>query len=366
MFVPSDLKAQTAPRKMKRLARAMDQHRSAATTWSVVAPFFRPGASNRWIDDSVADPRFKFNKVPLGRFPDDWHSRVNRATGALKWLDYWAQAGRAFPASGLITVFPQPALVTAAHKLLRRNNVPLIAWCFNLGQYPYGLKRIAARTALRGVDRFVVHSRAEIDLVSEFLDVPPERVEFVPLQRAPIPITAAEDQESPFVVAMGSANRDYATLLRAAQISGLPCKVVASPRSIEGLSIPPNVSVEHGLSPSECHAVTQRSRFSVVPLLDASIASGQVTVIEAMRMNKPVIATKSIGTVDYISDGLSGRLVSPHDPEELAAAMLQLWDDRELRAKYTREAADFAATSLSDEAASSALARIMVELENNR
>jgi glycosyltransferase involved in cell wall biosynthesis len=104
----------------------------------------------------------------------------------------------------------------------------------------------------------------------------------------------------------------------------------------------------------------------VVPLLDPAIASGQVTVVESMRMNKPVIATQSIGTTDYISHGRSGTLVPPSDAEALATAMLKLWDDAELRRTYTRNAAEFAATSLSDEAAASALARIMVELERER
>jgi glycosyltransferase involved in cell wall biosynthesis len=256
--------------------------------------------------------------------------------------------------------------MVALQKRLRRSDVPLLAWCFNVGQFPHGLKRKASRVALKKVDRFVVHSTGEISKVSEFLDVPPSKVEFVPLQRAPIALHAAEDTKSPFVVAMGSANRDYETFFRAAELSGLRCRVVASRRSLEGLRIPPNVSIESGLGASECHAIVQQSRFSVIPILDPTIASGQVTVNESMRMNKPVIATQSIGTTDYIRNGETGVLIRPHDPEALAEAMLQLWDDRVLREKYARNAADFAATVLSDEAAAESLARIISELEAQR
>jgi glycosyltransferase involved in cell wall biosynthesis len=344
----------------------MEVRSESRRSWSVVAPFFKADGSNRWIDDLVTDGSWIFRKVPLTSARDDWHSRSSRATGVTKWLQYWDQSRRAFPASGVITLFPQAALMIGVQKSLRRLDVPVVAWCFNLGDYPDGLKRAAARAALKSVDRFVVHSTGEVRRVSEFLGIPARKVEFVPLQRAPIPIEADEDVASPFVVAMGSANRDYRTFFKAAEISGLPCKVVSSPRSVDGLRIPANVSVESGLTASECHRVVQRSRFSVVPLLDPGIASGQVTVIESMRMNRPVVATRSIGTSDYIQDGQSGALVVPHDPEGLATAMLQLWDDAALRQRYARKAAEFAETTLSDGAAARALARIMSQLELER
>jgi glycosyltransferase involved in cell wall biosynthesis len=297
---------------------------------------------------------------------DDWHSRARRATGAEKWLQYWNQAGRAFPASGLITVFPQPALVTAVQKRLRGQDIPLIAWCFNLGVHPDGLKKLATGAALKSVDRFVVHSTGEIAKVSAFLDVSPAKIEFVPLQRASIPVEATEEVKSPFVIAMGSANRDYDTFFKAAEISRLPCRVVASPRSMRGLRVPANVAVESGLSPAECHRMVQQSRFSVVPISDPEIASGQVTVIESMRMGRAVIATDSIGTVDYIHSGRSGMLVPPRDAEALAQAMQELWDDAALRKRLADSASSFADDSLSDVAAGRALARIMAELERER
>lgn len=338
---------------------------NSSKRWSIVAPFFSTHGVNRWIDDFVTDRSWDFQKIPFVA-SDDWHLRTNRATGMSKWLQYWSQSRRAFPAAGVITLFPQPAVTTSLRKTLLRTDVPLLAWCFNLGQYPHGLKRVTARTALRSVNRFVVHSTGEIDRVSEFLDIPRRKVEFVPLQRAPIPSEASEDLRSPFVAALGSANRDYRTFFQAAELAGLPCKVVASPRALMGLRVPENVSVEFGLSSSECHRIVQRSRFSVVPLLDKDVAAGQVTVVESMRMNKPVIATESIGTVDYIEQGRTGVLLPACDPKALATAMVQLWEDLEQREQYARNAAAFAESSLSDEAASRALTRILRELELER
>lgn len=338
---------------------------SARQPWSVVAPFFRTGESNEWIDDHVADKRWSFRKVSRGGSRDDWHGRSRRATGLSTWNEYWNQCRSAFPAAGVITLFPQLALTAAVQKTLSRRETPLLAWCFNLGEFPGGWKRTAARAALKSVNRFVVHSTAEVERVSDFLGLGPGKVEFVPLQRAPIPTRADEDVKSPFIVSMGSANRDYATFFKAAEISRLPCRVVAPPRSIAGLRVPTNLTVESGLGVSECQLLVQQSRFSVVPLLNPEIASGQVTVIESMRMNRAVIATNSIGTRDYIRNGSTGALVPPHDPEALAAAMLDLWDHKAIRMSYARNAAQYAEESLSDEAAARALIRIMDEIERS-
>jgi hypothetical protein len=333
--------------------------------WSIVAPFFVSSGTSGWIDDHMGAVPWTFRKVPRA-IGENWHMRSKATTGTTTWAKYWTQSKRAFPAAGVITVFPQLALTASVQKGLFRHDVPLIAWCFNLGRFPGGWKRAVARTALRNVDRFVVHSTGEIEKVSTFLDLEPAKVQFVPLQRAPIPVQFTEDLATPFLISMGSANRDYATFLQAAEMSGLPCKIVASPRSIEGLHIPPNVSLITGLTHSECHALVQKSRFSVVPLLDREIASGQVTVVESMRMGRAVIATENIGTTDYVRSGWNGTIVPPHDPQALASAMLELWDDQALREQYVQRAIDFADDTLSDAAAARALASIMAEVESER
>jgi len=340
--------------------------------WSVAAPFFKAAnlGQSRWIADFVAGEQHQFRKiaVPGAAVGPSWHDRARRTTPLKTWRGYWQTARAALEgAEGVITVFP-PLAVTAAlqRKLRRRTDVPIVAWCFNLGKLVGGLKQKAARFALRDVEIFVVHSSGEVPLIANYLGVPQERVRFVPLQRAPIAIVAEEDREAPFIVSMGSANRDYATLVEAARITGLPVTIVASPRSMEGLSLPENVSILSGLSGAECRVLAQRARFSVVPLANVAAASGQVTVIEAQRMARAVIATRSIGTVDYIDDGVTGILVPPGDAQALAAQMQALWQDQATRARIAENGAGFADRHLSDEAAGRALGEILDELSARR
>jgi colanic acid/amylovoran biosynthesis glycosyltransferase len=64
----------------------------------------------------------------------------------------------------------------------------------------------------------------------------------------------------------------------------------------------------------------------------ASFAEGvPVVLIEAMAMEIPCVATRITGIPELIEDGVSGLLVTPADPAELASAIGRLMDDGKLR-----------------------------------
>src|SRR4029077_13203104 len=116
----------------------------------------------------------------------------------------------------------------------------------------------------------------------------------------------------------------------------------------------------------ECRTLAQRARVNVIPVLNEDTASGQVTLVEAMRMGRAVVATRCIGSEDYVEDEISGLLVAPRSVEELERALRRTWDDAALRRHLGAGAARFAAEHCSDEAAGRALARILGEVEDAR
>ena len=61
-----------------------------------------------------------------------------------------------------------------------------------------------------------------------------------------------------------------------------------------------------------------------------------------MAIGKPVVATETVGTVDYIESGETGLLVPPGDAEALAMAMDRLHRDPELRARFSKGGLEFA------------------------
>jgi glycosyltransferase involved in cell wall biosynthesis len=56
-------------------------------------------------------------------------------------------------------------------------------------------------------------------------------------------------------------------------------------------------------------------------------------IVEAMAMAKPVVATRAGGPVEILTEGETGFLIPPDDPELLANRLIQLLGDAQLRGK---------------------------------
>jgi glycosyltransferase involved in cell wall biosynthesis len=63
--------------------------------------------------------------------------------------------------------------------------------------------------------------------------------------------------------------------------------------------------------------------FDVAVLPSYREAQG-LTILEAMAMSRPVVASNVGGIPEMIEDGVTGLLVPPHDPPALAAAIVRL------------------------------------------
>jgi glycosyltransferase involved in cell wall biosynthesis len=77
----------------------------------------------------------------------------------------------------------------------------------------------------------------------------------------------------------------------------------------------------------------QRTALVVLPYTSAT-QSG--VVMTACAFHKPIITTHVGGLSEVVSDGVTGRLVSPHDPVALAKAIIDLLRDSGLRAQMAR------------------------------
>ena len=84
------------------------------------------------------------------------------------------------------------------------------------------------------------------------------------------------------------------------------------------------------------------------------------TVIEALGVGTPVVATRVGGVPEIVSDGGNGLLVEPGDAVGLAATLARVLDDGELRARLAAAAASSVAT-LRPEQVYSRLERILAK-----
>jgi glycosyltransferase involved in cell wall biosynthesis len=74
-------------------------------------------------------------------------------------------------------------------------------------------------------------------------------------------------------------------------------------------------------------AVTAALDVAVLPSYREALG---LTVLEAMALSRPVVASNVGGIPEMIEDGVTGLLVPPHDPVALAAAIIRLLRDHPL------------------------------------
>jgi hypothetical protein len=320
------------------------------------------GHTEPWLTPFVRDTAQHFEIVGHA-YGEGWHSWRTRRTPLREWGDrfHHARKGLAHAGNegGLITQFPQLTAAAGMLKRLQHQNNPIVAYHFNLGSLYVGPARQAARYALSAVDRFIVHAQQERALYARWLKLPEARFTFVPLQLPWVAQPAPEDEDQPFILAMGSAQRDYPTLLAALERLKLPTVLVAAPRLLEGLTLPPHVEARSGLSRDQCEMLTQRARLCAITLRHSQTAAGQITLVNAMRFGRPVVATRCIGTEDYIDHGRTGMLVEGASVAAWQHHLAMLWHDHARRRRIAAMAHNFAREQLSDQAAGRHLQTIL-------
>jgi glycosyltransferase involved in cell wall biosynthesis len=331
--------------------------------WIVLSPFTRK-EDPEWIFEYIPDSEHSVKAVPATYY----HDRSRQNSSGKDWLDYLLHGVKGFFKSysgtsrtGIITAFPQLALVVALlKKLTRRSNLPLIAWCFNLARPYDGIKGVVASFCLSSVDVFVVHSREEIKIYSKWLNLPESKFVFVHLSaEKPKGLTWEESEAHPYIVSLGTANRDYALLVAAVKKLGYKTIIVAGKYATDKLVAPDCVSFMSNLTLEECHEMAVHARINIIPISDVTSPSGQVTVIESMMMGIPLVATECAGTSDYIENHTDGLLVKPSCVDSMVNAIEYLWKNRELREKFSNNAKISSIDKFSFKAASRELLKIM-------
>jgi glycosyltransferase involved in cell wall biosynthesis len=134
----------------------------------------------------------------------------------------------------------------------------------------------------------------------------------------------------PYIFSAGLEMRDYDTLIAA--VKDLPIKVIigaGSPWSkfrfdVENPGVlPENIQVSM-FNSVQMRELYRSASMVVVPVKPTMRACGISVVLEAWAMVRPIIASKTMGLIDYIQDGETGLFVEPGNVEDLRSRILQL------------------------------------------
>lgn len=191
------------------------------------------------------------------------------------------------------------------------------------GNLGWRMKHWLLRLVIRRSLGILTNSSAEVDSIRARYNLPPERLRYVPMHtNIDAPALCATDDG--YLLAAGRTLRDYATLFRAAGDLQRELRVICGEGDLTGLELPRQVRVLAEIDRSAYLEQMRRCSLVIVPLRPAERVTGQVVVLEAMALGKPVIATRAPGTVDLIQDGQTGLLVEPGDAMGLARAIHDL------------------------------------------
>lgn len=225
--------------------------------------------------------------------------------------------------------FPYAVLRTLAGQ----RTPPLIILAFNLRgvlRHFLGL----ARFGLRSVSRLVVFTPTEVEQYRRLLSLPSEAICYCPhgwydplrsYRPGHAPSSNAGFHAGEFVLASGRSYRDYGTLARAVEGTGVNVKVSGRPFNLSGIRLPSNVEVAGWLGYPELQDHLHACRFYVVPLQPIAHAGGDSSVLHAMGFGKAVVATRAPSTETYVRHGVTGLLVEPRDVDGMRRAILHLW-----------------------------------------
>jgi len=87
------------------------------------------------------------------------------------------------------------------------------------------------------------------------------------------------------------------------------------------------------LSPQEVSALLDDADLLVLPTLREGFPSA---LLEGMAAGLPIVTTPVGGIPDHLRDGIHARFVQPRSPDALAAALVEVLEDADLRARMSQ------------------------------
>jgi glycosyltransferase involved in cell wall biosynthesis len=204
-----------------------------------------------------------------------------------------------------------------------------------------GAKRVLTRLGTRGVDKFAVWARHEVQDYSRYFKLPQHKFVFIPFHTTTEGYTF-EIKTGDYIFSGGDGDRDYSTLIEA--VKGFNIKVfIAARKAIPAYSKEehPNIMVR-SVTPGEFRNHMAGSKIVVVPMKSGLLHSGgQQTYLNAMAMGKPVIVC-SPAAGDYIEHWKTGVVLLHSDVNGLREAIVRLIRDSNLASEMGKAAKDCA------------------------
>jgi glycosyltransferase involved in cell wall biosynthesis len=277
------------------------------------------------IDTSVRAPRsqldIKYRKLgPFGRLA--WSARELPAP--------WEFGDADVACSFWVRFFPLAARLRGRPAVVAFN----ISVCTDYLRSSAPRRRLQ-QAALRSSASVVCFASAQRERLLELYRLDPERVHMVPFavdERFFRPLKPPGDG---YVLAVGKdVARDYATFGRAVENLDARAIIVGGEACLQGVKLPGNVEARTKVPYRELRALYEGAGCVVIATRRdgypfGADCSGQTTLLEALAMGRPVVASERATLSDYVTDR-TALMVPPEDPSALRSGIERALSDRRL------------------------------------
>ena len=171
----------------------------------------------------------------------------------------------------------------------------------------------------------IVFSRSEVEYYAGLFPKAAHKFRYIPLGIADMSDIAT--RRGDYIFTAGVSNRDYDFLFEALGGTDYRVRIAC-----------PGVRVPHGVTNIEmledCYGDRMLHELAgcravVIPLKDRNISSGQLMLLQAMQMGKPVIVTRTDALTEYVEDGRTALFID-NKPDQLRDALNRLETDQQL------------------------------------
>jgi glycosyltransferase involved in cell wall biosynthesis len=167
------------------------------------------------------------------------------------------------------------------------------------------------------------------------------RIAYIPCGPSGIPEETGGAQivkgHAPYIFSGGTSNRDYKTLISAFKENNEKLKILCNVKDVEGIEVPANVEILHDIH-GEAFIDYMRNAYAVViPIDNDMISSGQLVLLQAMSLKKPIIITRSAGVTDYADENCV-LFVESHSVFGIRDAVSLLLNDRDVANQLAQNA----------------------------
>ncbi|MCF6237089.1 MAG: glycosyltransferase family 4 protein [Gammaproteobacteria bacterium] len=197
----------------------------------------------------------------------------------------------------------------------------------------------AARNMWARINRYYLDNVSHYACLTKFqreklirAGFPQEKISVVP-NMVQMAEASCEESSAEYVGFVGrlSPEKGISTLIDAAQrCPAIPFVAAGAHHRMPGLAdmAPKNFSLLGHCEKGELVGFYKQARVIVLPSVWWETFG--LVVVEAMLHGKPVICSKIGGLSEIVEDGVTGLLVEPGDPKDLAEKVQHLWDRPEL------------------------------------